>query len=198
MVRWQLLCLVALVPAMAAAQDIDYGSIDGFVSDGRVEARGPAPDLDERGPGIGLRVLSRVTDTLMVTAEYQRLRYDPANLDSDQYRVGAGLALPSTTGIFLNYHALELDVETRHGLSLQGRLAGRVLPELQLYGELGYLGLDGFRSYHDGFEATLGAALDLPKPWGLFVDYRAQVLQDEAERLRQQRVRLGVRFRFDC
>src|SRR5687767_3754834 len=203
MVRWRIvLCLMAVVPAAAPAQDIDYGSIDGFyVPLATANLRGPgASAADDEGAGFGLRVLSRVTDRLMVTAEYQGLSFDDSGLDTAQYRVGAGLALASTTGVFLTYDRLDLDAQDANGFGLHGRVAGRAARALSLYGDLAYLGVDAETFYHDGFELTFGAAWDLPAPWGLFADYRATRLddRDSADRLRRRELRIGVRFRFDC
>jgi hypothetical protein len=203
MVRWRIvLCLMAVMPAAAPAQDLDYGSIDGFyVPHASVDTRGPgAAAIDDEGAGFGLRVLSRVTDRLMVTAEYQGRSYDDSGLDTAQYRVGAGLALASTTGVFLTYDRLDLDAQDANGFGLHGRVAGRAGQSLSLYGDLAYLGVDAETFYYDGFELTLGAAWDLPAPWGLFADYRATRLddRDNADRWHHRELRLGLRFRFDC
>lgn len=201
MARWQLLiCLGAVWPMAAPAQAIDYGSIDGFYVP-QASTRWPAAyAAGEDGDGFGLRVLSRITDRVMFLGEYQYLAYGDPDASTAQYRVGAGYALPSTTGVFLTYDRLDLDRENAQGLGVHGRIAGRVWQPLSLYGQLGYVGVDARSFYRDGFEFTLGATYDLPEPWGLFADYRATLLDDRdtTDRFHREELRVGVRFRFDC
>ena len=205
------LCAVVLWPASALAGPVDYGSIDGFVAPlASIEAAWPETlrrvDDSGFGFGFGARVLSRVTDTLVVTAEFDHGGYDA--LDTNLYRLGAGFAGPSTSGVFLTYDHRSLDVDTAKGFALHGRVAGTVLEpagmieRVGLYGDLAYGGWDADNFYFDGFEFTLGTTLDLAKPWGLFADYRRLMLDDRDysthDQLRLQEFRLGVRFRFDC
>jgi opacity protein-like surface antigen len=198
--RWHRVLCLALLPGTVAAQEIDYGSIDGFYVPQAALRWNSPPAVDDDGSGFGLRVLSRATDTLMVLAEVDQLDFDGAGGSTAQYRVGAGLALPSTTGAFLTYDHLDLDRETAIAFGLHGRLAARVAAPLTLYGSAGYVMTRGDSFYQDGFELTAGAAYDLPEPWGLFVDYRATLLddRDSVAKLHRDELRVGVRFRFDC
>jgi len=201
MIRWHVLLGLALsLPLAAQAQDIDYGSIDGFYVP-HASAHWPnSYAVDDDGNGAGFRVLSRATDLVMVLAEYQYLSYGDPAVTTGQYRIGAGLALPSTTGVFLTYDHLDLHVENAIAFGLHGRIAGQVAGPLSLYGEAGYLGVDASSFYFDGVEFTFGASYDLPKPWGLFADYRATLLDDRdaTDELHREEWRVGVRFRFDC
>jgi hypothetical protein len=202
MFRHALLCVAALAPVTAPAQDdaVDYGSIDGFYAPhASVSARWPAPRaVDDDGDGFGIRTLSRATDTLMVLTEYQHLSFE--GLSTDQLRIGAGLAGPSTTGVYATYDRLDLDGEDANALGLHLRVAGRAAAPLTLYGAVGYLLVDAETFYYDGVEITAGAAWDLPAPWGLFVDYRATLLDDHDrdDALHHEVLRAGLRFRFDC
>lgn len=198
--RWHRVLCLALLPGTVAAQPIDYGSIDGFYVPWATLRWNSPPAVDDDGSGFGLRVLSRATDTVMVLAEVDQLDYDGAGGETVQYRVGAGLALPSTTGLFLTYDHLVLDRENAIAFGVHGRLAARVVTPLTLYGAAGYLMTRGSSFYHDGFELTAGASYDLPAPWGLFVDYRATLLddRDSSQKLHRDEWRVGVRFRFDC
>lgn len=199
MIRWHaMLCLAALLPCAVLAQDIDFGSIDGFAVP-HASLRWPGT-ADTDGHGLGLRVLSRATDHLMVLAEYQYLDYDGPEHHIGQYRTGAGLALPSTTGVFLTYDHLDLGRENAAAFGLHFRGAGRVAPPITVYASAGYLTTRGRSFYYDGFELGLGAAYDLPEPWGLFADYRATLLDDRDTdgKLHRGEWRAGVRFRFDC
>ena len=201
MIRWHsLLCLAAALPCAVAAQEIDYGSIDGFYVP-QASLRWPGtPAADDDGDGLGVRVLSRATEHLMVLAELDSLRFDRSDYTVGQYRVGAGLALPSTTGVFLTYDHLDLDRESAFAFGAHLRVAGRVAAPLTLYGTAGYLMSRGSSFYEDGFELGAGAAYDLPEPWGVFADYRATLLDDRdtADKLHRGEWRVGVRFRFDC
>lgn len=197
--RWPLLLVLAVLPLAAQAQDaVDYGSIDAYYvpqADGHWP---PSLPLDDSGDGFGLRVLSRATDRLMVLGEYQRLAYGRDT--TQQFRVGAGVAQPSTTGLFVTLDWLDLDRDDALALGLHGRVAGAVAGPLSLYGQLGYVGMDTGSFYYDGFEMTLGLTWDLPEPWGVFADYRATLLddRDSVERLHRDELRVGLRFRFDC
>jgi opacity protein-like surface antigen len=198
------LCAAALLPlaaqAQAQAQDIDYGSIDGFFVPHARAHWPPAFSADDRGNGGGVRVLSRATDWLMVLGEYQYLSYGDPDATTGQYRVGAGLALPSTSGFYLTYDHLDLDAENAIAFGLHGRLAGKLQDPVSLYASAGYLATDGSSFYYDGFEFNLGLTWDLPEPWGMFADYRATLLDDRDSdaRLHRQEYRVGIRFRFDC
>jgi hypothetical protein len=198
MVRQLLICLGALWPLAAPAQQVDYGSIDGFYVP-YAGARWPdAADAD--GAGFGARVLSRATDRIMVLGELHALSYDDPGPSITQLRIGAGWALPSTTGVFATYDRLDLDTENANALGVHLRVAERVWQPLSLYGQAGYVVTDARSFYFDGFEFTLGATYDLPEPWGLFADYRATLLddRDSTARLHREELRVGVRFRFDC
>lgn len=198
MVRWPLLLGLLALPVVAQSQDIDYGSIDGFYLP-QAHARWPTSmPLDDDGHGLGVRVLSRATEQLMVLGEYQYVEYGGAG--TGQYRIGAGWALPSTAGVFLTYDHLDLHAEDGFAFGLHGRVAGEVAGPLSLYAQAGYLTTRGGSFYFDGFEFTLGLSYDLAEPWGLFADYRATLLddRDSVERLHREALRVGLRFRFDC
>jgi opacity protein-like surface antigen len=198
--RWHSLLCLALLPWTAAAQDIDYGSIDGFYVPQASLRWTDTPAADDDGAGFGARVLSRVTDRLMVLGEYDFLDYDASGFTVGQYRIGAGLALPSTTGVFLTYDHLDFDRETAFAFGAHLRAAGRIAAPVTLYGSAGYLITRGSSFDYDGFEFTGGVSYDLPEPWGLFADYRATLLDDRdtADKLHRGEWRVGVRFRFDC
>lgn len=198
MLRWPLLLGLVALPVVALSQDIDYGSLDGFYVP-QARARWPtAMPLEDDGHGLGVRVLSRATDQLMVLGEYQYVGYGGAG--TGQYRVGAGWTLPSTSGVFLTYDHLDLHAENGIAFGLHGRVAGEVVELLSLYAQAGYLTTRGSSFYFDGFEFTLGLSYDLAEPWGLFADYRATLLddRDSVERLHREALRVGLRFRFDC
>jgi hypothetical protein len=196
----RLLGVLLLGPGTALAQDIDYGSIDGYyVPQATFAARWPASAaLDEEGNGFGVRVMSRVTDTVMVLGEAQSLSHD--SVDTLQVRVGVGLATPSTSGVFLTYDRLALDRDDANALGVHVRAAARADEQLLLYGDAAYLGADGDSFYYDGFEFTAGAAVDLDEPWGFFLDYRVLLLEDRDndDRIDLRQFRVGVRYRFDC
>jgi opacity protein-like surface antigen len=136
----------------------------------------------------------------MVLGEYDLLDFDASGFAVGQYRVGAGLALPSTTGVFVTYDHLDLDRETAIAVGAHLRAAGRIAPPLTLYGTAGYLITRGDSFRYDGFELTGGVSYDLPEPWGVFTDYRATLLDDRdtIDRLHRGEWRVGARFRFDC
>lgn len=203
MIRWHgWLCGMALLPASAMAQQIDYGSIDGFVMPrASIDAQWPEPvNLhNDGGNGFGVRVMSRITDRVMFTGEYERASHD-SGVDTSEYRIGAGLAAPSTSGVFLTYERLALDFDNANGIALHGRLADEILAPVSAYVDAAYGGWSASRFYYDGFEFTFGATVDLPMPWGLFADYRILLLDDgdSVDRLHLEQIRVGVRYRFDC
>ena len=196
----RLLGVLALAPAIAQGQDIDYGSIDAFVvPQASLAARWPASaGIDEDGTGFGLRTLSRATDALVVLAEAQTLSFD--TVDALQVRIGAGLANASTSGAYLTYDRLDLDRDAANMLGLHLRAAGRPSERFSLYLDVAYLAADGDSFYYDGGELTAGATLDLKRPWGFFAEYRAMLLEDRDndDRLDLRQLRAGLRYRFDC
>lgn len=201
MIRHAFYGLFLLAPGAALAAPVDYGSIDGYgVPHAELRAQWPGTAAAGEGTGFGLRVLSRATETLVVLAEAEHLDFDDGAPDFRQYRVGAGLALPSTTGAYLTYDRLDFGAGDADAFGAHLRVAGYVAAPLMLYGQAGYVGVDTATFYYDGFELTAGAAWDFARPWGAFLDYRARLLDDRdgPDQLHQESVRVGVRFRFDC
>ena len=204
--RWQIgLCALAVLPATAWAADpvpIDYGSIDAYLMPrASIDAQWPesANLHNDSGNGFGLRVMSRVTDLVMFTGEYTRASHD-SGVDTSEYRIGVGLAAPNTSGVFLTLERLALDLDNANGVALHGRLAGEVVAPVSAYVDAAYGAWDASRFFYDGFEFTVGATVDLPKPWGLFADYRIQLFDDgdTLDRVHTEQIRVGVRYRFDC
>lgn len=200
MIRHAFLSLALLAPAAALAEPVDYGSIDGYlVPSARLHAVRTGVDAADTGTGFGLRVLSRATEMLVVLAETEQVALDGA-LDFAQYRVGAGLAGPSTSGAYFTYDRYDFGAANADALGLHVRVAGRPAEWLQLYAQAGYVGANADSFYYDGFDLAAGVAWDIARPWGAFADYRALLLddRDNPERIHERSVRVGVRFLFDC
>jgi hypothetical protein len=195
------LATAVALPTLAFAQT-NVGTLDAYyIPSSDLSIDTPIGSADDSGDGFGVKGLFRFADTLGFVGEYQTVTYDDFDLDADQYRLGAGWFLPTTSGIYAEYTNIQLgdnnDGEA-DGVGVHGRIAGDLAPGVQVYGEAGYLFLQDDAEDIEGYEFLVGGAMQLNPQLGLFADYRLSNLegQDSEAEFQFDDIRLGVRLYF--
>lgn len=152
--------------AGAMAQDRSGGFVDAFfVPSADIEF--PDLGIEDDGSGFGFRGLIPA-GPLALTTEYQGNSYEGG--DVSDLRFGLGFIGESTSGIFVEYTQLDLDIIELDGFTIRGRLAADVSDLTQFYGEFGYLMLEDDYDEWKGVEFTIGAAFGVTPALGFFVD----------------------------
>ncbi len=195
------LATAVALPTLAFAQT-NVGTLDAYyIPSSDLSIDSSFGSADDSGDGFGVKGLFRFADTLGFIGEYQTVTYDDFDLDADQYRLGAGWFLPTTSGIYAEYTNIQLgdnnDGEA-DGVGVHGRIAGDLAPGIQVYGEAGYLFLQDDAEDIEGYEFLVGGAMQLNPQLGLFADYRLSNLegQDSNVEFQFDDIRLGVRMYF--
>jgi hypothetical protein len=187
--------VLLLGSASAMAQEGGGGFIDAFfVPSADIEF----PDLaiEDDGTGFGFRGVFPA-GSIAVTAGYQGNSYEGG--DVSDLRLGVGVVGPSTSGVFVEYTQLDLDIIELDGLTIRGRLAGNMSDQAQLYGELGYMMLkdDDFDEDWVGLEFTVGAIFGVTDTVGFFVDLHqgsVELEDDNFDLVEMTDIRAGVRI----
>ena len=157
--------------------------------------------LDENGDGIGGRGLYRFGRHFAASGEYHWRRYEKADIELSERRLGFGLVAKNDSGdlggLFLEYQQLESDLDDIDGFGVHGRLSHAPYEWLRFHGDLGYLWLEGDAEKYGGFEFTAGLVFSIGRN-GLFVDWRRTVLEgkDSGVGPTVQDVRVGARLTF--
>jgi hypothetical protein len=189
-----------LTPCLGIARDTTAGAVDIYaVPKANLDITIPGLGSDDDdGDGFGAKTTIRFAGGFALNAEYQSVKLDEFDIDVDQTRVGLGFLTPSHSGVLVEHDSIELDGDDADGFSLHGRLAGKVAPNAQLYGDIGYLMLNDDDEDINGFEFTLGGALSFNRNIGAFVDYRITNLEGEDSEVGFdfKDLRVGARFMF--
>lgn len=159
---------------------------------------------DDNGDGFGVKgfVPFGRTQSFFLNGEYQSSSYDDFDVDVDQLRLGGGWQTPiatGTLGFYGEYAKLSIDDEDADGFGVHARMAFPVLPNAQIYGQVGYLSLeDDNNDTADGLEFLVGASYDFTRNIGAFIDYRHTDLEDDDDyKYKLGDVRVGVRILFN-
>lgn len=168
------------------------------------------------GDGFGVRAMIPLAPYFLLTGEYQAANYDELKIpgdgsfdidvDEDQFRFGGGVQFPQPGGAqlggYVEYVNLEWDFNDEGpnteldgvGVHLRGEFP--LTPLLGLYGQIGYLSLEGEAGAEvDGPEWLIGAELGFTPNLGMFVDYRGTALEDEfGDDFEFDSLRVGLRF----
>lgn len=188
--------LVALSPAAFAAS---MGSVDAFyIPKADFEIAGDSDD----GDGFGVRGMFNVAPQLALTGEYRTISTDDFNVDYDQFRIGGMYLIQGQSGIGVEYLNGTIDLGTDvdlTGFMLNGRLAGDVSPQLNLYAQLGYLvngelEAGGDTEDVDGLEFTLGGVFNVNKQFGVLVDLRRSDLDVDDTEVLFTDIAIGARI----
>lgn len=197
------LCAVLVGPTAAMAESTVV--VDGyFLSKSTLDLsfNGPGGEIEAQddGDGYGGRAMVTFGGNFAVTGEFQTTTYDD-DFQLDQSRVGVGLILPSTSGIFVEFNQQEDDGISLDGFAVRARVAGNS-PTLQLYADIGWAMLteqDADVDF-DGLEFTVGGAYAVTEMFGIFLDYRTSALEASEGgsnlEYRLDQIRMGGRVNF--
>jgi hypothetical protein len=194
--------LVPLILAVGAAQAA-YPDRGGYVgafyvptSTKDVSLSGN-PQTDFDGDGFGAHAIVPLGKLFAVTGEYQRSNHDDA--DTDQFRVGGGVQSSPDKARLLAYgEYVNIDLpgsasSSGFGLHLRGTLD--VMPQLSVFGQVGYLNVSANDESTDGPEFLAGASWAFTELIGAFVDYRiTRIATGNDDRTRFDDLRTGVRI----
>ena len=153
---------------------------------------------DDDGDGFGGKAAFAISRDVFLTGEYQTNTYDEQDRDLDQYRLGAafGSGAGNGAGFYVRAQYVHYDLELadeQDGIAGHVGFSAPLSSTFRLFGEVGYLGLDDL----DGPEFVAGAVLQVAPNLGIYGDYRATRLEDDAENsIDFDDVRVGVRFTF--
>lgn len=201
---WATLFLPSLVMAQEPEAEAEATPIEGsvdvyFMPGANIESRqrSPVSSADESGDGYGLKGLLHLSDMFMLTGEYQTVSYETPGADRDDFRAGAGIGLPSGSGLFAEY--VSLDSGTGFGVHARG--AGTMGERLALHVQAGYVQVEDDERF-GGFELSAGgsyAIINILKgTLGAFADYRVTHLEGAVSQveLKLRDFRVGVRYTF--
>ena len=168
------------------------------------------------GDGFGFRAWIPVAPLVILTGEWQRDHYDTlhldgvgkfhANVDDDQYRLGAGLQWHLPAPVRLAAYAEYINEQARgdvegaavdtksDGFGFHGRATFSPSPWVSLYGQVGYVRLrDDNDNKADGPELLGGVAVYPTPLMRLFVDVRSpRLTDDQGGTLDTVEVRTGI------
>lgn len=199
-----MLCAALIGPTAAMAESSVF--VDGYFlakSTLNESRNGPAgaTGSEIEDSGYGGRGLVTFAEFVAVTGEYQTTSYDDVGEDLEQTRFGAGLILPSTTGVFVEYNKHEFGTLSFDGFAVHARVAGNSA-SMQLYADIGWAMLTQAQTDldYDGLEFTIGGAHAVTETFGVFLDYRTAALETREggsnREFRIDQFRLGVRAQF--
>ena len=219
----KLLLLAALVlPASAFANE--GGHVDGYyIPSSTLNIDYDDFDVDGSIDGDGFGVKGMVpfgqSQSFFLTGEYQSVSQDgnisgfDIDNDMDQLRLGGGWQVPLSTGtgaIYAEYVDIKQDQKIEgdkiegdaDGFGVHARLAFPIANTVNVYGQVGYLALEGDQNTDvTGFEFLVGASVDFTRNLGAFIDYRHTELTldydgpNEDDTL--QDLRVGIRVLFN-
>lgn len=214
-------CALALCGSPAAfAGSGPGGNLDlYYVPKIEIEASGPGGSASTDGDGFGLRGMVMPMPQFAITGEYQGTTLDDdatgsftgtpnSELDFDLFRIGGGFLVAGSSGIFAEYISGEFSAgggsSDIDGFGIHGRVAGEVAPQIELYGQLGWLMLSSdFITFPteedlDGWEVNVGGAFAFNKQVGAFVDFRLSNIEGDTSQveLETSEIRVGGRVMF--
>jgi opacity protein-like surface antigen len=157
--------------------------------------------FDESGDGMGGRAQYQFWKFVAASAEYTYRKFDDADTDVTDTRLGLGVATQNnsgaTAGLFLQYEKVSSDFDDIDGYALHARWSHPAYEWLRFYVDLGYGQLDGdveeytSREFNGGLLFTFGST-------GLFADWRRIELEgkDFDAAASAEDVRVGARLSF--
>lgn len=161
-----------------------------------------AVDFDgkEIGDGYGFRGTFKAYQMVSVLVEHNQIALDGEE-SQGQSRLGVGVALPSGTGLFLEYANDRGSDSSNSGFGVRGRVSGLARPDVRLYADLGYLKYQedaGFKQTELFYSA--GGTFSINEMFGIFADYKISDLKLESDVLtvepKVSAVRLGINVAF--
>lgn len=187
------LCLP--LPSMAA----DASYLDAlYTFSANLEISDPGPGSEKfDGRGYGLRGVAALSDSLVLTGEYQSISYDGATEDSKQTRLGVGLTGATPSGLYLEYIRLDTGGTPINGYGVHARFESNESPS-RLYAQVGYINLNGPTENVKGLEYLVGLTFPVFGSTSGFIDYRKNSLKgaDSKMEFDVADLRAGVRFSF--
>lgn len=192
MVKKLAAALIALsLPGTAAAWEwgtAPGGNLDLYYTPYLTEDSGGATD---RGDGYGVRGTFKVHQMVSVLVEHDEYSLDSGD-DGRESALGVGATLPSGTGLFLEYAR----GDGYDGYGARGRLMAMMLPDVQVYADLGWRSNKGDGQIEfDSMFYSAGASFAISNQWGFFADYRIVDSSDLDTEFSM--TRLGVNIRLD-
>jgi hypothetical protein len=157
--------------------------------------------FDESGDGMGGRAQYQFWKFVAVAAEYTYRKFDDADTDVTDTRLGIGAATQNrsgaTAGLFLQYEKVSSDFDDIDGYALHARWSHAAYDWLRFHVDLGYGQLDGdveeysSREFNGGLLFTFGST-------GVFADWRRTELEgkDFGVNASVEDVRVGARLSF--
>lgn len=195
-----LLAAAPFTTMAASAKSVGY--LDVYYTDAELEVSVPGLGTgDDDGDGFGIRGAGKFSDQAFVYGEYQKNEYDDSNFEIQFLRAGLGyiFSQSGTVEVYGKAEVLNVDIDDgvdsddETGFGVHGGIAFLPMPELRLFGEIGYIDVKDT----DGIEYTLGAIYSVSSQFGVFVDYRLTDVEDEDNvELELSDLQLGVRFNF--
>jgi hypothetical protein len=213
-------CALALCVAPVTFAAGPGGSVDlYYVPSIEIEGSGGGGSATMDGDGFGIRGMVLPVPQFALTGEYQASTLEDdatgaftgtpgADVDFDQFRVGAGFLVQGASGIFAEYISGEFSAgggsADMDGFAIHGRLGGEVAPNLSLYGQIGWLMLSSdlvtfpADEDFDGWEFNLGGAFAFNPQFGVFLDYRLSNIEGDMSNveLETSEFRVGGRLMF--
>ncbi len=210
--RIALLLPLAVLAAPAAAKGYPDGLVDVYyVPSAHTKFSSGGDEADVSGDGYGAHAMVPVGPIFLITGEYNRDNYDTVtfagssgstDLKSDQYRVGFGAQSSPDQArlaayaeyVKVKFHAGG-DSSDADGFGLHLRGSFEIIPQLNLFGEIGYVRLNGNNETVDGPEFLVGGSFAFTPMFGAFVDYRSSRLDtNSGDKTRLYDVRTGLRI----
>jgi hypothetical protein len=145
------------------------------------------------GNGFGVNVSGQVMDHVFVYGEYQKTSIDSE--DANFVRAGGGYFVTGSEQVDVAGSVEFVQHkfgESLNGYGLHGSAIVHALPQLDIYGDVGYVDVDKF----DGPEYRIGAAYKFAPQFSGFVSFRRTDLGGDPGDLRYNDVQAGVRYYF--
>ncbi len=153
------------------------------------------------GDGYGMQINVPI-EKFRLHGEYEEAEVTE---DLDLTQIRAGLGYLSTgryrTGVVAEYIEIELEDDLTKvkpdGYGLHARADLVFSPDLNTYGQIGYVHLEDGAAEFEGGEINLGIALFLQRNVAAFIDYRKTWLEDDDDNeFKVGELRIGFRFQI--
>lgn len=182
----------ALIPGVAMSAK-GSGAIDVYYvpsADIEVDIDGIG-EFEDDGDGFGVKGRFDVAPQFFIAGEYQAVEYDDSNGELDQIRGGLGYRFNRRSPFYLLGEIINIDdgEDDETGFGVHLGVDAAVAPALNLYGQVGYVDVEG-----DGIEFLGGLAYMFTQQIGGFVDYRQTNLDDNDVEITLDDLRLGIRI----
>jgi opacity protein-like surface antigen len=158
--------------------------------------------FEEDGDGMGGRAQYQFWKFLAASAEYTYRKYDDADTDVTDTRLGIGAVTRNgsgdSAGLFLQYEKTESDFDDIDGYVLHGRLTHVAYDWFSLYLDLGYGMLSGDAEDYESIEIGGGMLFTIASNTGVFADWRRSAIEGEDSGIEPtiEDVRVGARISF--